>query len=169
MKTKYVVVEKYNPSWKEEFEKIKNELLVVLFEKVISIEHVGSTSVEGMYAKPIIDIDIVIDYNFEEVKRLLESIDYIHEGDLGILGREAFKYNNKEHLMVHHIYVCNKNNEELHRHIIFRNYLRNHKEEREKYSDVKRKMALKYPEDIESYIKGKEQVILEIYKKCGLE
>ena len=169
MKTKYIIVEDYKTIWKDEFIKIKNELLLVLSGKILSIEHVGSTSVEGLCAKPIIDIDIVIDNNFEEVKKLLETIDYIYEGDLGIHGRYAFKYSNKPHLMIHHIYVCNKDNEELYRHITFRDYLRNHKKERDTYSEIKKKMALKYPHDIESYIEGKTNVILDIYKKCGLE
>ena len=132
------------------------------------IEHVGSTSVEGLSAKPIIDIDIVIDQNFEEVRQALESIGYIYEGDLGISGREAFKYQNKPHLMAHHLYVCNRDNEELRWHIKFRDYLRQHKEDRDKYSAIKKEMAFKYPEDIDFYIEGKQPVILEIYKKCGL-
>lgn len=169
MRTMHVVVEDYNPKWKIEFEKIKAELMMLLSDKIISIEHVGSTSVEGLAAKPIINIDIVIDNNFEEVKIALESISYIHEGDLGIHGREAFKYYNKEHLMKHHLYVCNKENEELYRHIKFRDYLKVHKVDRDKYSLVKKEMAKKYPEDIELYIDGKEPIILEIYKKCGLD
>lgn len=168
MKTKNVIVEDYNLQWKNEFERIKSELLTVLSGKINSIEHVGSTSVEGLAAKPIIDIDVVIDKNFEEVKKALESIGYIHEGDLGISGREAFGYNNKSHLMVHHLYVCNKDNEELFKHITFRDYLKQHKEERDRYSSIKKEMASKYPEDIDSYIEGKQPVILEIYKKCGL-
>ncbi|WP_315122439.1 GrpB family protein [uncultured Clostridium sp.] len=168
MKTKHVIVEDYNPEWKNEFERIKNELLTVLSGKINSIEHVGSTSVEGLAAKPIIDIDVVIDKNFEEVKKALESIGYIYEEDLGISGREAFGYKNKSHLMVHHLYVCNKDNEELHRHITFRNYLRQHKEDMDRYSSIKKEMTLKYPEDIDSYIEGKQPVILGIYKKCGL-
>ncbi|BCZ48896.1 hypothetical protein psyc5s11_49630 [Clostridium gelidum] len=168
MRTKHVIVEDYNLEWKNEFERIKNELLVILSGKISSIEHVGSTSVEGLAAKPIIDIDIVIDENFEEVRQSLESIGYIYEGDLGVSGRETFKYQNKPHLMVHHLYVCNKDNEELLRHIKFRDYLRQHKEDRDKYSEIKKDMAFKYPEDIDSYIEGKQPVILEIYKKCGL-
>lgn len=167
MRTRHVVVEDYNPNWKYEFEKIQAELMTVLTD-VIAIEHVGSTSVEGLAAKPIIDIDIVIEDNFEEVKNQLRTIGYIHEGDLGISGREAFKYIDKDCVMAHHLYVCNKNNEELHRHITFRDYLRNNKKERERYSLIKKEMAAKYPEDIDSYISGKQDVILEIYKKCGL-
>ena len=168
MRTKHVIVKDYNPEWKNEFERIKSELSAVLSGKINSIEHVGSTSVEGLATKPIIDIDIVIDKNFEEVKKALESIGYMHEGDLGIPGREAFKYKDKSHLMLHHLYVCNKDSEELYRHITFRNYLRQHKEDRDRYSSIKKEMALKYPEDIDSYIEGKQPVILDIYKKCGL-
>lgn len=69
--------------------------------------------------------------------------------------------------MVHHLYICNKDNEELYRHITFRDYLRQHKEDRDKYSSIKKEMALKYPEDIDLYIEGKQSVILDIYKKCG--
>jgi len=168
MRTKHVIVEDYNLEWKNEFKRIENELLVILSGKIKSIEHVGSTSVEGLSAKPIIDIDIVIDQNFEEVRQALESIGYTYEGDLGISGREAFKYQNKPHLMVHHLYVCNKDNEELRRHIKFRDYLRQDKEDRDKYSEIKKEMAFKYSEDIDSYIAAKQSVILEIYKKCGL-
>ena len=80
MRTKHVIVEDYNPMWKEEFQKIKNELLKVLKDKVIAIEHVGSTSVEGLSAKPIIDIDIVInDYaSFDEVLHGLNRLGYAY-------------------------------------------------------------------------------------------
>jgi Uncharacterized conserved protein len=139
MNTKHVMVEDYNTEWKNEFKRISDELMAVLAGKIISIEHVGSTSVEGLAAKPIIDIDIVIDKNFEEIKQELEIIGYFHEGDLGIPGREAFRYENKPHLMKHHLYVCNKENEELHRHITFRNYLQQHQEDKEKYNTIKKR------------------------------
>ncbi|MGB4439996.1 MAG: GrpB family protein [Sedimentibacter sp.] len=72
---------------------------------MLGIEHVGSTSVEGLSAKPIIDIDIVIkDYSaFELVKEKLALIGYVHDGNLGIKDREAFKYVSKEHLQQHHL------------------------------------------------------------------
>lgn len=80
---KKVIVVPYDKKWKHEFERIKVELLYVLGNYVIAIEHVGSTSVEGLAAKPIIDIDVVIkDYNsFEAVKKQLSGIGYIYEGD----------------------------------------------------------------------------------------
>ena len=170
MKTKKVTVVTYDPKWKVEFEKIKSHLGKVLENNVLAIEHVGSTSVEGLAAKPIIDIDVVIESydKFEEVKSRLKSIGYFHEGDLGINGREAFAYNDKQEFMTHHLYVCPRNSEELRRHITFRDYLKTHKEDREKYSQIKLKAALKYPTAIDSYIEAKSPCIAEIYKKCGL-
>ena len=120
MRTRKVVVVPYDEKWEQEFEKIKQELSCKLDNLVIAIEHVGSTSVEGLAAKPVIDIDIVIkDYNFfEAVKGALSQIGYTHEGDLGVKDRQAFKYSDKPHLMRHHLYVCPEYSEELKRHIV---------------------------------------------------
>lgn len=170
MATKRVIVESYNKDWKRDFEDIKSELMAVLEGKVISVEHVGSTSVEGLSAKPIIDIDVVIEDEtaFTAVKDAMESIGYYHEGDLGIPGREAFKYEGKEHLRKHHLYVCTKDATELKKHITFRDHLRSHPEAVSGYSKVKEEGAKLYPEDIDSYINYKAPFIEGIYKELGL-
>jgi len=169
MKTKNITVVPYDYRWPYEFQKIKKELLLVISNDVLSIEHIGSTSVEGLAAKPIIDIDIVIDDNmFSTVKEKLHSIGYSHEGDLGIAGREAFTYKGKMNLMLHHLYVCHKDSAELKKHIIFRNWLQMHENDKIAYSKIKIEIAEKYPDNIDAYMVGKQQCILEIYKKCGL-
>lgn len=121
-----VVVTPYNKTWKSSFEEIKAEIENVIGDLIIGIEHVGSTSVEGLSAKPCIDIDVIIkDYSvFNDVVNKLATIGYIHKGDLGIKDREAFKYADKPHLQKHHLYVCPQHSEELHRHITFRDFLR---------------------------------------------
>ena len=97
MRTKRGVVEKWNPQWKYEYEKIVASLCKDIIYNSIKIEHVGSTSVEGLSAKPVIDLDIVIENDkFEIIKRLLNDKGYKHEGDLGIEGREAFSYSEKK-------------------------------------------------------------------------
>ncbi|AQR94813.1 GrpB family protein [Clostridium saccharoperbutylacetonicum] len=173
MRTKNVVVLPYDFNWSNEFQKIKAYIEKVLCNNIIGIEHVGSTSVEGLAAKPIIDLDVIIESydNFEEVKAQLESLGYYHEGDLDIKGREAFAYdeNEKMEFMTHHLYVCPKNSDELKRHIIFRNYMRTSKEDVEKYSAIKLQAAKLYPKDIDSYCEYKSPCIIEIYKKIGLE
>ena len=171
MQTKKVVVVPYDQKWESAFEEIKNEIEAAIGDVILGIEHIGSTSVKGLSAKPCIDIDVIIrDYSvFGEVVRKLEASGYIHEGDLGIKGREAFKYNEKPHLMMHHLYVCPKDSEELRRHITFRDFLRQNTEAVLKYSLVKEKAAELFPCDIDRYIAYKAPCIEELYSMCGLK
>ena len=170
MKTPKVVVVPYDQAWKTDFEAIRQEIQAALGEWMVGIEHVGSTSVEGLAAKPILDIDVVIrSYDdFAAVVQRLAAIGYIHEGDLGIKDREAFRYDNKTHLQKHHLYVCTQDSAELNRHITFRNYLRSHPQAAAEYGAVKTEAAALYPNDIDAYIAHKAPCIAEIYKACGL-
>lgn len=170
MNKKHVVVMPYDVKWKQAFTNIKSELEAVLGDLALRIEHVGSTSVEGLSAKPVIDIDVVIKDTsiLEPVISALAKIGYRHEGDLGIPGREAFKYEGKEHLMKHHLYVCAKDSDELKRHLAFRDYLRSHPEAVKEYSRVKTEGAELYPYDIDKYIEHKSPFIEEIYAKINL-
>ena len=167
---RHITVEPYNVKWKAAFLDIKSELVNALGELAVSVEHVGSTSVEGLWAKPIIDVDVVIQNNqtFDAVVSALATIGYIHIGDLGIVGREAFGYSGKTHLMAHHLYVCTKDSKELHRHLSFRDYLRCHPEAVIKYSKAKCEAAAKFPYDIDGYMNCKSPCIEELYKQCGL-
>lgn len=170
MDVKHIVVESYNPKWKTDFEKIKVEIENVISDLIVRIEHVGSTSVVGLFAKPIIDIDVVIkDYSvFDDLVERLNAIGYIYEGDLGIEGREAFKYENKPNLQEHHLYVCPENSIELHRHITFRDYLRLNPDAVAEYGEIKSEVAKLYPNDIEKYLEYKSPCIQKIYRLCGL-
>lgn len=169
MRTKSVVVEKSNPKWKVEFEKIVASLGKDIIYNSIKIEHVGSTSVEGLSAKPIIDLDIVIEKDkFAIIKELLNKKGYEYEGDLGIEGREAFSYSGKEELMTHHLYVCPQGSKELFKHITFRNFLKNNHALAAEYSKVKEQAAVLYPDDIDKYMEFKSEIIEKIYKKCRL-
>ena len=171
MRTRKVVVLPYDVAWQSAFEKIKGEIEEAIGNLILGIEHVGSTSVKGMSAKPCIDLDVVIkDYTvFAAVVRKLAELGYMHEGDLGIKDREAFQYTDKPHLMAHHLYVCPAYSEELRRHITFRDYLRNNPEAVAKYSAVKETAARLYPNDIDRYIAYKAPCIEELYAACGLK
>ena len=167
---KSIVVLPYDEQWKQDFLKIKDELSNALGQLTIGIEHVGSTSVPGLSAKPIIDIDVVIkDYTLlEEVVAVLGKNGYRHEGDLGIAGREAFAYEGKEHLKKHHLYVCPEDSPELKIHIAFRDYLRTHPDAAREYSRIKEEGARRYPDDIERYIEYKSPFIEKTYAEMGI-
>ena len=168
MKTEHIEVVDYDSKWVNDFNQIKGEIEEALKDLVLAVEHVGSTSVPLLAAKPIIDLDVVIDQNdLREVIYLLENHGYIYEGDLGLKDREAFRYEGKEHLRTHHLYVCPQDSKELKRHLAFRNYLRKHPNIVKEYGKIKKEAKL-YPNDIEKYCMYKSQIIEKIYKEIGL-
>ncbi|MBQ3076606.1 MAG: GrpB family protein [Clostridia bacterium] len=171
MRTRKVVVLPYDAAWQSAFEKIKGEIEEAIGDFILGIEHVGSTSVEGMSAKPCIDLDVVIEDSsvFAAVADGLKAIGYLHEGNLGIQDREAFQYSGKEHLQMHHLYVCPQSSEELHRHLTFRDFLRSNPEAVKKYSLIKEKAAELFPNDIDGYMEYKSPCIEELYHQCGLK
>ncbi|HAS46200.1 MAG TPA: GrpB family protein [Microscillaceae bacterium] len=180
MAPKKVIVVDYDPAWAEQFEVLHKVLSKHLGSDFLAIEHVGSTSVKGLKAKPIIDLDIVIADNDEVRDRVIEKLDqlgYVHRGDLGIKGREAFKRptdqvpetpENKT-WFVHHLYVCKEGNLGLQNHLLFRDYLRAHPEEVKIYGDLKQTLAEKFPYDIDAYIDGKTDFITRILALAGLD
>ena len=169
--TKAVVVTDYDPAWPEAFHIIRQELEKGLGELAIDIVHVGSTSVPGLAAKPIIDLDVVIvdETPLDAVIHAMEELGYYHQGDLGIAGREAFGYKEKTNLCKHHLYVCRESSRELKRHVVFRDYLRTHPREASEYATVKLKAASLYPDSIDDYMRYKDDCIKRLYIQCGLE
>ncbi|WDV45174.1 GrpB family protein [Clostridiaceae bacterium M8S5] len=168
-----IIVEPYNPNWKTEFEKARKFYEELLVEVNTKIEHVGSTSVEGLWAKPILDIAIIVKNEEDSLKviKLFASVGYKHRGDLGIKGREAFKYEkDNPHInwMEHHLYVCIDGCVNLRNNLLVRNHLRKNKEAVKAYSDIKRKLAKEYPNDIESYIDGKTDLLISFLKAEGM-
>lgn len=171
MRTAKVTVLPYDPAWEAAFAAIREEIEATLGDLILGIEHVGSTSVKGLSAKPCIDLDVIIpDYTvFDAVVAKLASIGYIHEGNLGIPDREAFTYTDKPHLYKHHLYVCPQYSEELRRHITFRDFLRSNPNAAQKYGAVKEEAAALFPNDIDGYIAYKSPCIQELYVQCGLK
>jgi len=163
-------VEEYNHDWVKWFIQLKTYFEKYLSNLIIRVEHVGSTAVPYMVAKPIIDMDLVIEeFNFNKVNTKLEELGYTHQGNLGVEEREAFKLLNddlKQTLPPHHLYVCKKESIELKRHITFREFLKRNPKEREDYSKIKRNLYQKFVNDKESYIEGKDLTIKAILAKA---
>ncbi|MGZ7151514.1 GrpB family protein [Bacillus sp. BC08] len=171
-----ITIEEYNIKWESEFYRLQSLINNVIKEFVLSIEHVGSTSVKGLVAKPILDIDIVIEeYGiFPEVVKRLETIGYYHQADWSFKGRETFGRKDafvpwsEENTvwMEHHLYVCDKNSEELRRHIVFRDYLREHEDVAVEYGRLKEELA-KESKNRSSYSEGKTAFITNILEEIN--
>ncbi|EZH74107.1 hypothetical protein ATO12_14630 [Aquimarina atlantica] len=167
--TKEMLIQNYQPDWVYNFNSIKGVIKEALWDIEITIEHVGSTAVKDLAAKPIIDIDIVYDKNvsFATIERGLEKLGYYHNGDQGIKEREAFKRKTTatKHSVLdnitHHLYVCPIHSRELQRHILFRDYLIKNASEREMYQKIKLEIAKKANQDRKVYAKLKETMAKE--------
>jgi GrpB-like predicted nucleotidyltransferase (UPF0157 family) len=162
--TAKMLLQEYQRSWADDFTTIKNILAEVFTGLDISIEHVGSTAIPGLAAKPIIDIDIVYykQKDFEAIKEKLQTIGYYHNGNQGIPNREVFKRNvttqkhNVLDVITHHLYACPADSEELQRHLLFKDYLLNNEEERTYYQSLKYKIAEEAGQDRKKYAALKE-------------
>lgn len=157
-----VLIQDYDASWPETFSKLAARLKAALGSLVVSIEHVGSTAVPGLAAKPVIDLDIILrsHADLQESMRLLACIGYDHEGDLGIAGRDAFRSPPGE--PSHHVYVLVAGANELRRHLAFRDALRADNNLREKYAELKKSLTQRYCNDRQSYTEAKSAFITSI-------
>jgi GrpB-like predicted nucleotidyltransferase (UPF0157 family) len=162
-----VIVVEYDPGWVGLFEQLRDFVLPVLRDFVITIDHIGSTSVPGLAGKPIVDMDVVVSTNpdVQLAIQRLSTLGYVHEGDLGATGREAFIPPNN--VPWHHLYVCMVENAEYKRHIRFRDYLRSHPKDAKMYGDLKLEIAKRFHNDRKAYTDAKSEFVNEILKRAG--
>ncbi len=151
------------------FHTIENRLTDAIKGIDYNIEHIGSTSVEGLDAKAIIDIDIILtDFcDFEFAKSALKSMGYVYRGNLGLEGREMFSLTNPEY--PHHLYVCDPNCLAVKNHIAFRDHLRLNKQTASEYAALKKALAKKFPTDIDLYCEAKSEFIANVLAQCHFD
>ena len=154
-----VRISNYDTQWPYLFSYIEHELREQLGALVLAIEHVGSTAVPGLAAKPIIDIEVVIAsaYQFPTVKERLERFGYIHRGPCGVPDREVFRC--VIDLPFHHLYVSEMDARPLNEHLRFRNALRQNPELASEYAALKRALADRYRHDRDAYTEAKTRFI----------
>ena len=159
----------YDPAWPVLFAQIAERVRAAFVGGSLTrIEHVGSTSVSGLPAKPIIDIDVVIPTRADlpETIARLATLGYTHQGDLGIMGREAFR--SPPDAPPQNLYVCAEDSPELRRHLAFRDYLRAHPDDARRYGELKRELAARHVADIDGYVDGKAAFVEGVLEKAGV-
>lgn len=161
-----VEVHTFNEGWLESYQEESKVLIEVFNSEIVAIEHIGSTSVKGMKAKPIIDIMITVnDINRMDASNpTMVKKGYQAKGENGINGRRFFQKGGDNR--THHVHIYQLGSREIKCHLAFRDYLRAHAVDAKTYGDLKASLAKRYPNDIESYIKGKEQLVVEIEKRA---
>lgn len=158
----------YDPSWPIWFEKVAATLRSALADgPEASVEHVGSTSVPGLAAKPVLDIDIIVaPEDVPAAVAALERIGYRHRGDLGVAGREAFHAPDADPRR--HVYVCAAGTLNVRNHLAVRDVLRRRDDLRDEYAAVKLALVADPTMDIETYIAGKSDVLQKVLALADL-
>jgi GrpB-like predicted nucleotidyltransferase (UPF0157 family) len=148
--------------WPAQFERLKARAARALAEFEPRIEHVGSTAVPGLAAKPIVDLIVQLSDGAQLLGAIqtLQEIGYRHEGDLGVLGRESFAVPTGE--ARHHLYVCTPDCHQLADQMTFRDYLRTHAHARDEYAALKRQLADRYRHDRKAYTDGKAAFVARV-------
>ncbi|GGG54962.1 GrpB family protein [Paenibacillus radicis (ex Gao et al. 2016)] len=157
-----VEVTPYQSQWEERFKESAASLQDLLGAEIVTIHHIGSTSVPGLAAKPVIDVLPVV----KDIKRIdayeavMRAEGYMPKGENGIAGRRYFAKGGDSR--THHIHIYEQGHVQIARHLAFRNYLRNHAEMAHTYGQLKIELASRFPLDIDAYIKGKEHLASEL-------
>ena len=159
----------YDPEWPQMFAEIHDRVWPVVQHAAMRLEHVGSTAVPGLPAKPVIDACVVVasPRDIPHIVKALKTIGYTHRGDLGVPDREAFR--SPVGFRKHRLYASPRHSLSLKNHIGLRDYLRAHADAARQYGDLKTSLAARFPDDIDSYIAGKTEFILGILRMVGLD
>ncbi len=157
----------YTPEWKRYYERERAALLAALGDNILDIQHIGSTSIPGMPAKPIVDIAIAVT-DFEQAKAyipIIERLWYEYKGEFGIPRRHYFV---KGDPRLFHLHMSEIHSTEWQNTLLFRDYLRGHPDIANDYAQLKQQLAARFPQDREAYLDGKTEFVEGVLKKCNI-
>ena len=162
-----IEVVEWSPRWAEQFDEVAAVLRGALVDvRSATVEHVGSTAVPGLAAKPILDIDVIVERaDVPAAVVALETVGYVHRGDLGVTGREAFHA--PDSAPRRHVYVCEAGTTNVRNHLAVREVLRSRDDLRDAYSEVKTALAADPQMDIDTYLAGKSEVVQQVLEVSG--
>lgn len=167
-----VQVDSYNPEWPAQFAAMKSELEQILRNvQHSSIEHVGSTSVPGLAAKPVIDIDIIVDPDHLQnaIDAFAQEGSYSYRGEQGIPDRHAFKHKDENIKPKRNVYLCIDGCQALRNHLAVRDLCSQDREIREKYGSAKLELSKKEWESVDEYASAKTENLTWVLSKAGFD
>ncbi|MEM2905857.1 MAG: GrpB family protein [Candidatus Bathyarchaeia archaeon] len=168
--SRLVVIVDYDPRWPSLYEEEKRRILSVIGHKVLALEHIGSTAVPGLGAKPIIDIMACVSgpSDADECIPLLAGIGYLdvtrEEGDPDwycCLGKAS-------HSVGYHLHLVRYMGDFARKHLLFRDFLRSHPDTAREYYELKKRMAARYGSDRRAYTESKTSFIEGVVARARL-
>ncbi len=157
------------PHWRQEFESEAAQITAALGAGVVAVHHVGSTAIPGIYAKPVLDLLLVVQsVDALDVRQPeMEALGYEARGEYGIPGRRFFRRDNEAGDRTHQIHAFENGSPQIAQHLAFRDYMIAHPETAQEYSDLKRRLAAEHPNDSKAYMDGKDAFIQEIDRRTA--
>ncbi len=156
----------YTNEWSKKFDQEAQLIHHIMGQEIIDIHHIGSTSVPGLKAKPIIDMmPVVRDISkVDNYIHKMEDAGYEALGENGLPGRRYFRKGGDNR--THHVHVFEEGHPDVERHLVFRDYLCSHPKDMRAYGDLKESLANTYPTNIDAYIDGKDQLVKDIERRA---
>ena len=163
----HITVVNYDPDWPSKYVRERDYITGILKDNCIAVYHIGSTSVPGLAAKPVIDIMAVVRSleKADTVADRFSEMGYEYLGEFGITGRRYLRKGGDERTHQIHIFQADDWNN-IGRHLAFRDYMRTHEKERNEYAKIKKDLAQEFPYDIDGYCDGKEKFVRETEKRA---
>jgi GrpB-like predicted nucleotidyltransferase (UPF0157 family) len=161
-----VLLTEYSERWPEEFTRERRRLDEALGELAVDIIHIGSTAVEGLVAKPIIDITVGL-RAYEDWPAMvapMQALGYQALGEFGLVGRQFFLLGNPT---THHVHACVHNGAFWNQTILFHRVLESRPQVRDAYAQLKRELARRHADNREAYTQGKGEFIMEALREAG--
>ncbi|MGJ8524728.1 hypothetical protein LMG33818_000436 [Halomonadaceae bacterium LMG 33818] len=149
----------YDSNWPKQY-RVEAELLASIFSPMLAnIHHIGSTSVPGLMAKPVIDIllEVMDILRVDNLNDKMKGAGYKARGENGIFGRRYFQKGNG--IRTHHLHVFERGHPEIHKHLAFRDYLRKHADIATRYAALKQQIARACHNDSAQYSAAKHDFI----------
>ncbi len=163
------IVVPHDPTWADAFHAEAALVSAALGDALVQLHHIGSTSIPGIHAKPVIDMlgeatNLAL---IDERSSALVELGYEGLGECGIPRRRYFRKDNAAGHRTHHLHIFASGDVELARHLAFRDFLRAHPQIARKYSDLKRQLMIACEGDIERYIDGKDAFIKDVDRQAA--
>ena len=157
----------HDPEWSAVYEEAKAILSPVLGEYALDIQHVGSTAIPGISAKPVVDIAVAIEHYPlpDEVLDAVKALGYTYWGEYGIPHRHLFF--RRDLPVGHNVHINELANGEFQKHVLFRDYMRAHPDDAREYENLKRELAARYDE-VGTYAENKSEYVQGILRKAEL-
>lgn len=163
-----IVLVPYDPDWPHLYELARDELLALLPEPSVLIEHMGSTAVPGLAAKPIIDIIVLVTDMPPVIARMagLAAAGYEFRPDVSTSKRIFMRRHGSDGVRTHHLHI-HTDADDVRRHVMFRDALRADASIRDAYLDLKRDLAARHSADRQAYANGKDAFMDAVVLAAG--